>query len=203
MSDSLVSYNYNDPTSSYHLTFKVINDNKNSDSSDEDVVEDNDDNTNKDNDNNDDDDDSASTITVDTSTSSSSSSSISSSIISTTDDDINDNIYNKNKRNNKVSKKNILNVPIELLRNKLSSSAVITTSKNIYKFNKLELAKSEKDRESMKKHITFSKIASDIDKISQRQIDDNPRNTCSSVKENHLLSTIEPNLLKMRFENEL
>nr|BDT62243.1 MAG: wsv433-like protein [Penaeus semisulcatus majanivirus] len=197
MSDSLVSYDYNDPTSSYHLTFKVIDDKKNSDSSEEDNDDINDDEEEKreeEEEEKEDNADDASTVTVDTSSSRNSS-------ITNDDSESISSSSSSNLKRRKISRKNILNVPIELLRDKLSSSAVITTSKNIYKFNKFELAKSQKDKENIRKHITFSKIASNIEKASQRSTNDTP-NPSSSTKEKELLSTIEPDLLEMGIENE-
>jgi len=205
MSDSLVFYDYNDPTSSYHLTFKVIDDKKNSDSSEEDNDDINDDEDQKreeeEEEEEEDNADDTSTVIVGISSSKNSSianddyDSISNSSSSSSSSS------SSNLKMKKILRKNILNVPIELLRDKLSSSAVITTSKNIYKFNKLELAKSQKDKEQLKKSIIFSKIASNIEKASQRSTNDTP-NPSSSTKEKKLLSTIEPDLLEMGIENE-
>nr|GBG35413.1 wsv433-like protein [Marsupenaeus japonicus endogenous nimavirus] len=178
ISDSLVSYKFNDPTSSYHLLFKITNN------------DDVDGSNNNSNNSNDDAQRMCATVTN----------------IDTIDDVNNNNNNDKNMikyqlmsqgneekvepygSDNQMIKNNTLNVPIEQLRDKLSSSAVITTSKNIHKFNKLNLAKSQKDKETIKKHIKLSKIASNINKIPQRQMDNNP-----NVSE--LLSNIEPSLL--------
>jgi len=138
LSDSLVSYNYNDPTSSFHLMFKIT-DNK---------------------------------------------------------DDERKKFHQEDSLGKIGTCNSKTDIPIENFRDKLSSSAVITTSKNIYKFDKLKLAKSQKDRERIQKYNAFCKIASQLKKISSEKSNDDI-NSSLFGRESEILSRIEPKLLSI------
>nr|BDV49942.1 MAG: wsv433-like protein [Metapenaeopsis lamellata majanivirus] len=138
MSDSMISYKYENPKSSFHLNYKIV------DEKEDNVIQ-------------------------------------ASSSLSNND--------NNNKQDTHPG--DIMsNITVCDLSNALSSSAVVTANKNIYKFDKSQLVSSQKDKENLDKCIMYSKIASGIRKIcSNKKI-----NNKNLSLDDNIISNVEKNL---------